>query len=1014
MPQGGEFEGNVNVRSEEGNYSPKDERRKPPQSDLGSVVSAIIMKLQSDPCSVTAVGRLISGYVDKEVESALAEQKHPCNKKWVSGNEIQLSKSRSLQLQFLNKPSPPVLTGMKIKGEEYTSIGVALVDGLTGEVVNTGPEASAKVQIVVLDTDVNGYDGDNWTPEEFKNNIVGEREGQKQLLMGDVYLDLKEGRGFIGNIYFKHTKCWMTKKEFRLGARIMGGFDGIEVREARTEPFIVEDSRGKLYQKHHPPALSDAVWRLEKIAKDGAFHKRLTEDNIKTVKDFVTLLNIDPERLKRILGVRMSAMMWDITVDHARTCILDKRAYLYCPPSSQQKTTVVFNVVGQLIGLLMEQQLITVDKLSVTEKDDAHNLVVSAFQHWEQVVPIDDEASLTMGSQQFANALHPSNLTTPESIDSCNFDTPDMYANAQQGTTDIISLGVANTLDDFGLFRVEELDYISRQPFCLQGEIPNSRICGQDSVTQNINYKPENLFWSSGEEGIDDINNRYEQPLSFASQVTSPLICDTDSMIQAFCEDELLQFSDNHHSLQCNNTTLQSQGDPHNAVNDIRFARSVAVTKNKAQRRCFSKNNAKRRWRMLFSIMRWFSVRRNVAKKNPFDEINELSIAPSPAINPSICAIEAVNSSNDHLESQANLHSAVNDILLARSAAVAKNKAQRPYLSKREKARRRWRVLFSLMRWFSVKRNVAGKTHVREIPKNLSASSIMPCSIGGMNSFNDDGFQSTGDMEHRYELAWTFPGYVTKSMTGAFCEDKQTRVLDTHCAVQSQKSDLDPLANVDSAVDYIPLAHSSAVGLSKCKTHRRYLLKRSKAQKRWRMLFSVVRWFSVRRNVARKTSIEDIPFKLSTSSQDIMSFISSMGNMKSFHNDGLQSTGDTSKLNHGYEQSMPGNVTNSPICDTECRTQGFCQDEHLQVFNTHCSLRSQNPNLESQATLHDTVNDILLARSTTAALNKAQRRYLSKRYEARRRWKILFSVVRWFSVRRNVAKKGHALDVQRY
>ncbi|CAL5362090.1 unnamed protein product [Camellia sinensis] len=1006
MPHGGEFEGNVNVGSQEGNYSPKDERRKPPRPDLRSVVSEI-MKLQSDRCSEIAVERLISGYTDKKVESALAEQNHPCNKKWDSGNEIQLSKSRSLQLRFLNKLSRPVLTGKKIKGEEYTSIGVALVDGLTGQVVNAGPEASAKVQIVVLDMDVNGCEGDNWTPEEFKNKIVGEREGQKQLLMGDVYLNLKEGCGFIGNIYFKHTKCWMTKKEFRLGARIVGGFDGIEVREAWTEPFIVEDSRGKLYQKHHPPALSDPVWRLEKIGKDGAFHKRLTEDDIKTVKDFVTLLNIDPERLKKILGVRMSAKMWDVTVDHARTCILDKRAYLYCPPCPQQKTTVVFNVVGQLIGLLMEQQLISVDKLSLTEKDYAHKLVVSAFQHWEQVVPVDDEASLTMGSQQLANALHPSNLTTPESIDSCNFDTPDMYGNARQCTADIISLGVANTLDDIGLIGVEELDYISRQPFCLQGEIPDSRICGQDSVTQNINYEPENLFWSIGEEGIDDINNRYEQPLSFASQVTSPLFCDTDTMIQAFYENELLQFSDNHRSLQCNNTTLQSQGDPHNAVNDIQFTRSVAVTKHKAQRRNFSKNSAKRRWRMLFSIMRWFSVRRNVTKKNPFEEINELSIAPSRAINPSICAIEAVNSSNDHLESQANLHSAVNDILLARSAAVAKNKAQRPYLSKREKAQRRWRVLFSLMRWFSVKRNVAGKTRVREIPKNLSASSIIRCS-------NHDGFQSTGYMEHGYKQAWTFPSNVTKSMTGAFCEDKHLRVLDTHRAVQSQKSDLDPLANVDSAVDYSPLAHSSAVGMSKCKTHRRYLLKRSTAQKRWRMLFSVARWFSVKRNVARKTSIEDIPFKLSSSSQDIMPFISSMGNMNSFNSDGLQSTGDTSNPNHGYEQSMPGNLTNSPICDTECRTQGFCQDEHLQVFNTHCSLRSQNPNLESQATLHDTVNDMLLARSTTAAMNKAQRRYLSKKYEARRRWKILFSVVRWFSVRRNVAKKGRALDVQRY
>jgi Calmodulin binding protein-like len=43
-----------------------------------------------------------------------------------------------------------------------------------------------------------------------------------------------------------------------------------------------------MYKKHHPPVLDDEVWRLEKIGKDGAFHKRLKKQNIKTVKDFVT------------------------------------------------------------------------------------------------------------------------------------------------------------------------------------------------------------------------------------------------------------------------------------------------------------------------------------------------------------------------------------------------------------------------------------------------------------------------------------------------------------------------------------------------------------------------------------------------------------------------------------------------------------------------------------------------------------------------------------------------------
>lgn len=63
----------------------------------------------------------------------------------------------------------------------------------------------------------------------------------------------------------------------------------------------------------------------------------------------------------------MSTKMWEVTVEHAKTCILDKKLFLYCP-SSQQKNHVVFNAVGQLMGLLSEDQYILADKLSETEK----------------------------------------------------------------------------------------------------------------------------------------------------------------------------------------------------------------------------------------------------------------------------------------------------------------------------------------------------------------------------------------------------------------------------------------------------------------------------------------------------------------------------------------------------------------------------------------------------------------------------------------------------------------------
>ena len=70
----------------------------------------------------------------------------------------------------------------------------------------------------------------------------------------------------------------------------------------------------------------------------------------------------------QILGPGMSAKMWEVAVEHARTCVIDKRIYLYRPPVSQQNTGVVFNIVGQVIGLFSECQYAPLDKLSETEK----------------------------------------------------------------------------------------------------------------------------------------------------------------------------------------------------------------------------------------------------------------------------------------------------------------------------------------------------------------------------------------------------------------------------------------------------------------------------------------------------------------------------------------------------------------------------------------------------------------------------------------------------------------------
>jgi len=48
--------------------------------------------------------------------------------------------------------------------------------------------------------------------------------------------------------------------------------------------------------------LHDEVWRLEKIGKDGAFHKKLSKEGINSVQDFLKLSVVDAQRLRKVLN----------------------------------------------------------------------------------------------------------------------------------------------------------------------------------------------------------------------------------------------------------------------------------------------------------------------------------------------------------------------------------------------------------------------------------------------------------------------------------------------------------------------------------------------------------------------------------------------------------------------------------------------------------------------------------------------------------------------------------------
>ncbi|XVF89240.1 hypothetical protein PTKIN_Ptkin19aG0114300 [Pterospermum kingtungense] len=351
--------------------------------------------------------------VSEEVERALTRIGNGKLTARCSPPRIQSADGRNLQLHFRTRMPPHLFTGGKVAGEQGAAIHVVLLDVVSGSVVQTGPESAAKLNVVVLEGDFNEESDDDWTKEQYENYEVKEREGKRPLLTGELQVTLKEGVGTLGDLTFTDNSSWIRSRKFRLGLKVAPGYcEGIRVREAKTESFAVKDHRGELYKKHYPPALHDEVWRLDRIAKDGALHKKLLKAEIVTVQDFLRLLVRDPQRLRNILGSGMSNRMWENTVDHAKTCVLGGKLYVYYTDQANS-TGVVFNHVYELRGLIADGQFLSLESLNHNQKVFVDSLVKRAYENWHQVVEYDDKVlndlTSTKGTNQSTASVNEKN-----------------------------------------------------------------------------------------------------------------------------------------------------------------------------------------------------------------------------------------------------------------------------------------------------------------------------------------------------------------------------------------------------------------------------------------------------------------------------------------------------------------------------------------------------------------------------------------------------------------------------
>ena len=87
----------------------------------------------------------------------------------------------------------------------------------------------------------------------------------------------------------------------------------------------------------------------------------------------------------------MSNKMWEGTVDHAKTCVLNGKLHVYYA-DEKQNIGVIFNNIFQLMGLIADEQYMSVDLLSDSEKIYVDKLVKVAYENWGNVVEYDGEA----------------------------------------------------------------------------------------------------------------------------------------------------------------------------------------------------------------------------------------------------------------------------------------------------------------------------------------------------------------------------------------------------------------------------------------------------------------------------------------------------------------------------------------------------------------------------------------------------------------------------------------------
>ncbi|KAG6386013.1 hypothetical protein SASPL_154897 [Salvia splendens] len=381
-----------------GDEDQPNQKRIKTRPSFASVIKEVVMvNFFENFCS--SLEPMLRRVVSEEVENGL---KRRCMGPIQRSPSLKMIRhAPALRLAFVKRLNLPIFTGTKIVDNDGGPLQIVLTDH---NKISTCLAYPIKVEILVVDGDFHAGK-DAWSSDEFSSSIVRERAGKRPLLAGDqLSITMRDGVCFVGDVEFTDNSSWIRSRKFRLAARVVAQHGQAQpqvIQEAVTEPFVVKDHRGELYKKHHPPALDDEVWRLEKIGKSGAFHQKLSSNGINTVQDFLKLYIVDSPKLKKILGNGMSEKMWNATLKHAKNCVMGTKVYR-CHGNDY---TLIFNPICQLIQAEFNGNVYHQSDFKTMQMAYIESLVKDAYAKWNSLEELDGIPLLTQGEmvEQYGN-----------------------------------------------------------------------------------------------------------------------------------------------------------------------------------------------------------------------------------------------------------------------------------------------------------------------------------------------------------------------------------------------------------------------------------------------------------------------------------------------------------------------------------------------------------------------------------------------------------------------------------